>query len=35
LLEKLFAKMTAYEDEEEAQKINTPESMGTGDVLTQ
>ena len=33
LLEKLVAKITAYEEEENAQKIQTPESMGN-DVLT-
>jgi hypothetical protein len=34
LLEKLVAKIESYEEEENAQKINTPESMGGNDVLT-
>ena len=34
LLEKLVSKVSQYEEEEEAAKIATPESMGTNDVLT-
>ncbi|PQE29643.1 Fungal transcriptional regulatory N-terminal protein [Rutstroemia sp. NJR-2017a BBW] len=31
---KVLTKMEAYEEEDNAQKIHTPESMGSGDVLT-
>jgi hypothetical protein len=34
MLEKVLNKMEAYEEEDNAQKIHTPESMGSGDVLT-
>ncbi|ESZ92628.1 hypothetical protein SBOR_7000 [Sclerotinia borealis F-4128] len=34
VLEKLMAKMEQYEEDDNATKIHTPESMGTGDVLT-
>jgi hypothetical protein len=34
LLEKLVSKITQYEEEENAAKIATPESMGSNDVLT-
>ncbi|KAM3074304.1 hypothetical protein ACMFMF_006320 [Clarireedia jacksonii] len=34
MLEKVLSKMEAYEEEDNAQKIHTPESMGSGDVLT-
>ncbi|KAA8564820.1 hypothetical protein EYC84_010591 [Monilinia fructicola] len=34
VLEKLMTKMEQYEEEDNATKIHTPESMGTGDLLT-
>lgn len=34
MLDKLMTKMEQYEEEDNATKIHTPESMGTGDVLT-
>ncbi|KAJ8062282.1 hypothetical protein OCU04_008829 [Sclerotinia nivalis] len=34
ILDRLMAKMDHYEEQENATKIHTPESMGTGDVLT-
>ncbi|KAI9643814.1 hypothetical protein NHQ30_007165 [Ciborinia camelliae] len=34
ILDKLMAKMEQYEEEDNATKIHTPESLGTGDVLT-
>ena len=34
LLAKLVSKITQYEDEENATKLATPESMGSNDVLT-
>ncbi|CAD6447311.1 5fe09b89-7443-4cbe-881c-131efb4b48bf [Sclerotinia trifoliorum] len=33
-LDKLMAKLDQYDEQENATKIHTPESMGTGDVLT-
>ncbi|QSZ33007.1 hypothetical protein DSL72_002592 [Monilinia vaccinii-corymbosi] len=33
MLDKLMTKMEQYEEEDDATKIHTPESMGTGDVL--
>ncbi|RAL61369.1 hypothetical protein DID88_009503 [Monilinia fructigena] len=34
ILDKLMTKMEQYEEEDNATKIHTPESMGTGDLLT-